>query len=242
MADATVFPHVDPRLDWVSRHDDKSQQYPVREVLGAVDERPRRWQTGEVLDQGREGACVGFGWTGELLASPRPDPYCTADTGNRYALDIYRRAKQLDAWDGELYDGTSVIAGAKAIVERGHVAEYRWCFSIDDVRDAVIAEGPVVIGIPWLSGMYGTRPSGLVEIDGGVVGGHCLLVTGYHPSMRLRGEDWHERFRVFRWRNSWGHSYGIGGDGFVRYEDLRDLLADYGEACVPMTRSLVRLT
>lgn len=143
---------------------------------------------------------------------------------------------------GNSYSGTSVLAGAKIVQSRGYIGEYRWCFGVEDVRDAVISEGPVVIGIPWHEGMYGTRESGLVEVSGGLVGGHCLLITGYHPSMRLRGEDYNERFKVFRWRNSWGPDYGVRGNGFIRYEDLRDLLKGWGEACVPMARRTVRIS
>lgn len=228
-------------LDWVSRHDPGSRRFPIREVVGTPGIRPRSWDVGTCLDQGSEGACVGFGWTGELLASPMP---CHADeaTGNTYALRTYRRAKQIDQWIGEDYSGTSVLAGAKAIREAGYMDGFRWAFGIDDVRDTVIAYGPVVIGVPWLEGMYETRPSGLVEVSGNVVGGHCLLVYGYHPSARIRGEDYSARFNIFRWRNSWGAGYGVDGNGYIRYEDLRDLLAGTGEACVPAGRHHVTLT
>lgn len=240
--DVKVFPQEDPRLDWVSMHDPKSQNYPIRAVMGsAVEDKPKMWRPGAVLDQGREGACVGFGWAGELIGSPRPDPYTTSDEGNNYALTIYREAQRIDEWPGEDYDGTSVLAGAKVVHSRGLIEGYRWAFSIDDVRDAIITEGMVVVGIPWYDAMYDTRPSGLVEVGGDLVGGHCILLTGYHPGMRIRGEDYDERFKVFRWRNSWGPYYGLSGSGYIRYEDLRDLLAEWGEACVPVGRQMVRL-
>lgn len=235
-------PRIDPRLDWQPRHDPKSQNFPIRSAIGTVEERPRAWKLGAVLDQGSEGACVGFGWTGELLSSPKPDFDASAAQGNQYALGIYREAQTIDEWPGEDYSGTSVLAGAKVVHGRGHVDAYRWCFSIEDVRDAVIAEGPVVVGIPWHENMYYTSDSGLVNVEGNVVGGHCILITGYHPGIRLRGEDYRERFRVFRWRNSWGPDYGVGGNGFVRYEDLRDLLKEWGEACCPTGRKTVRVS
>lgn len=228
-------------LDWVSRHDPRSLSFPIREQIGYPGIRPRTWDVGTCLNQGREGACVGFGWVGELLASPMPYR-CDPDTGNSYARRTYHRAQQLDEWAGENYEGTSVLAGAKAIREAGHMDGYRWAFGIDDVRDTVLALGPVVIGIPWHEGMYETKPSGLVDVSGPVVGGHCLLVYGYHPSARLRGEDYRARFNIFRWRNSWGTGYGLDGNGFIRYEDLRDLLAHTGEACVPRGRRHVTLT
>jgi hypothetical protein len=235
------FPPQDPRLDWRSAHDPASENYPIRPKLGAIEPKPKDWRTGSVLDQGREGACVGFGWTADLIAAPRPDPYCTASSGNTYARNVYYEARRIDEWPGESYEGTSVLAGAKVVQARGFIGSYRWCFGIEDVRDAVIAEGPVVIGIPWYSQMYDTRPSGLVEVGGDLVGGHCLVLTGYHPGMRITGEDWDARFHVFKWRNSWGESYGRHGSGYIRYEDLRDLLADWGEACVPQDRTLTRL-
>ena len=163
------------------------------------------WDTGPVLDQGREGACVGFAWTAELIASPRPDPHVARPTAEAYARSVYRRAQQLDYWAGEDYEGTSVLAGAKTVREAGFIDGYRWAFGVDDVRDAVIDIGPVVVGVPWLESMFTPRRSGLLEVHGPAVGGHALCVTGYHPNMRLGvWEGWFRRFEVFRLRQSWG--------------------------------------
>lgn len=240
---AKALPSEDPRLDWVSMHDQKSLNFPVRAVMAAeVEKTPKQWTPPKtVLDQGREGACVGFGWTAELIGSPFPDPYVSEDNANLYARGLYKRAQQIDEWPGEAYDGTSVLAGAKVAQERGLIEEYRWAFSVEDLRDAVITTGPAVIGVPWYEGMYETRDSGLVEVSGPVVGGHCIYIYGYHPAMRIRGEDWNARYEVFRWRNSWGTAYGNNGSGLIRLEDLRDLLATWGEACIPITRKKVRL-
>ncbi len=236
------FVRHDRRLDWVSVHDPRSDNYGVAEVLGTVEEKPKLWTPSSLhIDQGREGACVGFGWTNELLASPKPDTTASLVAAERFALASYNEFKRNDEWLGEDYDGTSVLAGAKVTKAHGRIGEYRWARSIEDVRGAVIQEGPVVIGIPWYDLMYDTRPSGLVEVGGNIVGGHCLLIYGYHPSMRIYGEDWNARFRVFRWKNSWGPGYGKNGSGLIRYEDLRDLLAEWGEACVPMQRKMFRL-
>lgn len=216
---------------WRSEHDPLSLAFPVRAALGAVSRRYRLWRPGPVLDQGTEGACVGFGWTAELLASPRPvrlgDPH-------RYASGLYRAAQQMDEWPGEDYEGTSVIAGARALVDRDLIGEYRWAFGIDDVIDAVVEVGPVVIGVEWREGMLETRPGGLVHVVGRIIGGHCLTLIGYNPHMRIVGER--GRFEVFKWRNSWGVGYGRNGSGYVTVEGLEALLAHTGEACVPLAR------
>lgn len=230
----------DRRLDWSPTHDPRSLNYEVRETLGAVEEIPKTWDRGPILNQGSEGACVGFGWTAELMASPRPDPTAEALTANTYAKEVYYRAKQIDDYEGEDYSGTSVLAGAKVLQERGLQDEYRWALSVEDVRDAVISEGPVVVGVPWYYEMYVTKPSGLVTLGGDLVGGHCLTIFGYHPGQSIAGET--GEFKVFKWQNSWDVTYGRDGWGYIRYEDLRDLLSQWGEACVPMGRKMVRLS
>ena len=210
--------------------------YPIRSVLIQKDIEKKRvmWQEGTVLDQGSEGACVGFAWTGELLAHPEaPDNQPEQALGNAVALDYYKRAKRIDQWPGEEYEGTSVLAGAKIMQEEGFIAGYRWCFGIEDVRDAVITTGPVVIGIPWKRGMYSTANNGLVQVTGTNVGGHAIVITGYDPAFKVNNKT----LEVFRWRNSWGTDYGINGSGYIKYADLESLLAVNGEACVPLVRT-----
>lgn len=224
------------KLDWKSYHDERSKNYSVRKLLNAkvIKKQRKMWDEGVVLDQGSEGACVGFGWMGELLAQPQaPDEQPDVELANSIAINYYRRAKKIDQWPGEDYEGTSVLAGAKIMKSEGFIDSYYWCFGVNDVMDAVISSGPVVIGVPWRQGMYSTKPSGLVSVTGKQVGGHCLVITGYDPSMRFGSRN----FEVFRWRNSWGEDYGVGGSGYIKVEDLSRLLSASGEACVPVGRT-----
>ena len=224
-------------FDWRSRHDPRSKNYPMATVLRQRDipVEEKFWEEGIVLDQGSEGACVGFAWTGELLAEPeaprqQPEVYYA----NNLAKDFYHEAKKIDEWPGENYDGTSVLAGAQIMQRMGFIGEYRWCFKVDQIRKSILSEGPVVIGIPWFDGMYNTGPGGLVRVSGKSTGGHAILLTGYSPKMKF-GNSYHE---VFRWRNSWGKAYGVGGSGFIKVGDLANLLSQGGEACVPMQREI----
>lgn len=226
-------------FDWKPRFDPKSRNFPVSAVLAtSIRRRNKLWRVGPILDQGSEGACVGFGWTDEALANPvavhldwvannrLTDPY-------DFALDIYHFAQQIDEWEGEDYEGTSVLAGAKAMQSRGLLKEYRWAFNIEEVADAVLAKGPVVIGIPWYSGMY-EAVAGVLQVSGNVVGGHCLLVVGYRVAdPRIGGED------GFVLQNSWGPEWGDGGLAVIRKSELQQLLFR-GEACVPSIRSYGR--
>jgi C1A family cysteine protease len=235
---------MDPRdriLDWAPNFDERSRAYPIRAILDEHTPPFRRiWHGGPVLDQGAEGACVGFGWTGELLARPNTQVGVTTVEANAFARQTYKQAQLLDEWAGEDYEGTSVLAGAKVVQRAGMMSGYRWCFSVADVRDAVIEHGPVVIGVNWYYDMYWTDEDHYVHVGGSLVGGHCLVVLGFDPEREdpITGMP----TPTFRWRNSWGKSYGDEGNAWIRQDDLARLLDEDGEACVPEGRGPVDVT
>ena len=238
---ADVIRPEDRVLDWESHHDPRSRNFPMRALMGEAIEKQRvLWHGGPVLDQSREGACVGFGWTGELLARPRTQVGVSTILANAHAVRTYKAAQKLDEWGGENYSGTSVLAGAKAVERSGMMKGYRWCFGIDDVRDTLITNGPVVIGINWYESMYYTDENGFVGVAGELVGGHCLLLTGYDPAYP-DPEDHRVTHEMYRWRNSWGKSYGTGGNAWISAADLKRLLSEDGEDCVAGERLSVKI-
>lgn len=217
-----------PVLDWRSRHDPRSLAYTVADELDwDAPLKPRSWRRGPVLDQGREGQCVGMGVAGELGCSPVRVPGVT----EALAASIYRDAQLIDEWAGEDYSGTSVLAGMKVATARGYYAGYHWCLDIDQTARTVVQLGPVVVGVPWSSEMYSTGPNGVVKVGGSVVGGHCLVVTGFHPRHPFTGGP------AFTWLNSWGTDYGIRGRAVIAKDDLAGLLAQTGECAVPHGRA-----
>lgn len=227
---------MDPRLNWVPRFDPRSRAYPVRALIPVPPKRRNKtWRLGPILDQGQEGRCVGMGWAAEALATPVAVRLkWVAQDIPREPLDfadfVYRSAKLVDEWEGENYDGTSVLAGAKAMESLGLVKEYRWAFSLEDVIDTVLDKGPVVVGTSWYEGMY-DPVGGVLRVTGDVVGGHCYLVVGYRVAPpETGGED------ALVIQNSWGTDWGTGGTALVTLSDMRTLLTD-GEAAVVTRRS-----
>lgn len=225
----------DPRLDRIPSFDPRSRRFPVRSVLAEVtgSDRPAlrsfTWNiAGPVLDQGNEGACVGFAHSGRVMSDPDRD----RDIDDAYARLVYRDAQKVDEWPGENYEGTSVLAGAKVLAARGEYTGYHWAFSIEDVLWSIGYLGPVVLGIPWLTGMFTPRPSGLLDVIGPVEGGHAILARGVRLKARLTGEGL-DPIEVVRLRNSWGAWGPLGGDCYLRVEDLERLLKADGDACVP---------
>lgn len=211
-----------PTLDRLPHFDEQSRQYPIRSLIPRNVTRAKRIWTmppNFPLDQGSEGACVGFGWSGELSSTP-----VRIATSNASALSLYQKARAQDRAMGNNWsEGASVLAGAKACVKDGTVKSYRWAFGIDDVIDSLVTKGPVVLGINWYDSMYETTSEGLVTIDGPIVGGHCIITNGYWPAHPKFGD-------CILWTNSWGKSYGINGQGFIRVDDLNTLLKQDGEA------------
>lgn len=198
-------------------------RYPIRSLVDI--ERPLRaytWRCEPHLDQGDEGECVAFGWTHEAAAVPVSVPVSL-----RLAHWGYRRAQQLDGFP-DTTPGTSVIAGARAFAEAGYLLEYRWASPRTALRELLASlawKGPAVLGLNWTTGMFYPDSDGVIKPTGVVEGGHCVLANGL--SLKSR------RVRIHQ---SWGAGHGAGGDVFIDFDHLGQLLADDGEVCVPVRR------
>lgn len=226
---------TDPRLDRIPQRDPRTLNYPVRALFGArtSDQVPLRgytWPVGIHLDQGREGACVGYGFAHELAAKPGIVRDVTSDV----ARSIYHAAQREDPWDGgsyagafPFYEGTSVLAGAQVLKRAGYFTEYRWAFSEREMAIAVGYRGPVVIGVNWYTGMFTPNRDGFLEVTGQLEGGHCILVHGFSATRGL--------YKVW---NSWGADWGMSGTAFISRGDMARLIVENGEVCLPVRSRL----
>jgi hypothetical protein len=207
--------------------DERSRAWPIRALFRrGMRPRSRVWDCPIVLDQVAEGACTGFAVAHEAAADPVRVPGITADVARR----IYLRARQLDDWPGEDYEGSSVLAAMKAAQERDWYQEYRWAFSEGDLALAVSTIGPAVLGINWYSGMSQPTPrSGWITPTGKLVGGHAICCVGYQA-----------RIGAYILHNSWGPSWGQNGRCLIRTRHLASLLSDQGEACIPLVRTALK--
>lgn len=229
-------------FDWMSNHDPRSRNFPIMAAITPVEPRNISWKVPTPLDQGQEGACVGFAWLHEALTTPVKVVLAFVRAllplglggkpGNVVAQWIYKQAQKIDEWAGESYDGTSVNAGAKVMRKLGLIKEWRWCFSVDEVIQALM-RGPVVLGIPWYYGMY-EAPGGILKVSGHLVGGHAIVARAYRKAGVIFPDE--AAIGLF---NSWG-DWGDKGCAWIRASELKALLAEQGEACVPVSRSYGR--
>jgi hypothetical protein len=220
---------VDARLARIVQFDERSWEFPIRATVGTKRPRSYTWRCRQHLDQGNEGACVGFSMTHELIARPAE----VRGLDGKFAREqIYWEAQKIDPWPGgsypgadQRYEGTSVLAGVKMLKKLGYIDSYRWAFGLDDLVMAVGHAGPAVLGVPWYEGMFNPWSCGHLHIDGQVAGGHAILCKGVSV-----------KDRTFTLHNSWGPAWGNGGDAIISWEEMDRLLHEQGEAVIPLGR------
>jgi hypothetical protein len=221
----------DKRFDRIVQFDERSRSFPIRATIDSgLKARSFTWRCDTHLDQGSEGACVGFSMTHELLARPKVIKGVDA----KFAREqVYWEAQKRDPWDGgaypgasPFYEGTSVLAGVKMLQKLGYIEGYRWCFGLDDLVMAVGYKGPAVLGVAWYEGMFDVMPCGHIHVTGQAAGGHAILCKGVSV-----------KNRTFTLHNSWGTGWGNGGDALITWDEMDRLLHEQGEAVVPMFRT-----
>jgi len=204
--------HMSKGLGHFPHKDSRDALFTMGDNLNDVIEVPDAtvWERGDSTDQGREGACVGFGWGN--WHNCKPKGYMN-QVDNTYCFGIYRRAQENDAWPGTDYEGTSVRAGAKTMLERFLLDTYLWARSLDELDAWLLTKGPVVVASNWYRSMDTLTSSNFVQVDvnSGVRGGHCYL---------LYGKDEQNRYYF---QNSWGDDYGDGGSFYMSLNGLKAL-------------------
>jgi hypothetical protein len=169
-------------------------------------------------NQGALPQCVGYSWShwledGPVQQSGKP-PVVHPST-------IYFNAQKLDQWPGENYNGTSVRGAVKYLQQIGKVKSYYWAFDLPTLVNTVLKVGPVVVGTNWYNGMFSPDKSGNIRLTGRFVGGHAYLINGVDLNKK-----------VFRLKNSWGKSWGIGGHAYISFNDMTRLIRENGEICL----------
>lgn len=200
--------------------DARNADYPVAALLDpSAALVSKRWTLADRIDQGQAPKCVGASLGQELNSEPTVIPI-----SHPYTMDnIYNLAQKLDEWAGEGYDGTSLLAGLKAVRQYGYIGEFRWAFTVEDVANSLSQLGPVIMAGPWLSGMFTPDAEGHVRITGtsGNIG-HCYELGEVDaPAAKVYIEQ------------TWGPSWSVlGWRGWLAFEDVRQLLGMGTQAAI----------
>lgn len=233
-------------LDW------RSLDYPVSSLVeGMYRPRSYTWGIDSWLDQGQEGACVGYAYAHELIARP----VVVVGINNEYARNIYWEAQMVDEWEGgaypgaaPVYEGTSVLAGAKTLQTQGFFSSYSWGLDAEEVARGVGYFGPAVLGTNWYEGMFNPDPQGFLRPTGRLSGGHAILICGikivYNSYLTWRNRTWRDvdfqRSYVVV-HNSWGKEWGNNGRAKISLTDLARLMSEDGDVCFPQRTNKITI-
>jgi hypothetical protein len=116
----------------------------------------------------------------------------------------------------------------KAGVEAGLWGSYLWAFGTRDIAQALLQVGPVVVGVPWNTGLEEPGPDGIAAPGGQSLGGHCLALVGLKMTVAGKGGPF------FVAQQSRGPGEGDHGRIYLHHRHLAGLLAGVGEAAIPV--------
>lgn len=205
------------RLGRIEAKDPNDKRYLIqpKRVVGLTS---RYWNdTPTFLDQGDTPTCVGHSWThfwndGPVKHKNTLDPFT-----------VYSEAQKVDEWEGESYDGTSVRAGAKVLQATGKISAYQWAFDVVTMANTILTTSPVILGINWYYDMFFPDKKGVIKVGGYNAGGHAIVCNGVNVKTKM-----------FRLKNSWSKSWGLGGRCYISFNDMDRLLSEEGECCLPV--------
>lgn len=200
----------------VGAFDRRNLNFPMAKAPGIREVgETRRWRywypNGWWGDQGSTNQCTAYAFTHWLKDGPvtqveyEPNPY-----------PLYKEFQKHDPWgERATDDGSTISAGAEVLHAMGFISSYYWSNDGDTILAAVLSVGPVVIGIPWYTGMFYPDENGIIHVTGRIEGYHAIPVNGINLDA--------DKVRL---KNSWGKFFGRGGHCYLSVADFRKLVSD----------------
>jgi len=189
-----------------------------------------------ILNQGKEGACTGFGLAAAanyLLQRRQVVP----DSNPVSARMLYEMARRYDEWPGENYSGSSARGAMKGWHKHGVCAGTAWAYNANNAggtlthvraddaarrplgayfrvnhkelvaMHSALAEVRILYATGTVhQGWSAIGSDGVIPFTKDALGGHAFALVGYDQ-------------RGFWIQNSWGATWGAGGFALITYED-----------------------
>ena len=213
--------------------DERDRNYPITALTASpVSSAPAPttrfwWDQGWHGNQRSTPHCVAFSFAHWLNDGPHPYSMFDARRPGVDTTELYCEAQKRDGIPGDCsdpqYNGTTLRAGASVMRAWGHITEYRWAFTLEEVVDWLSRSGTIVAGTWWYESMFYPDADGMVGIAGHAVGGHAYLLHGVDTEAE-----------VVRFKNSWGRYWGRDGNAYMTFETLQLLMSRAGEMCIPI--------
>jgi hypothetical protein len=191
-----------------------------------------------VLDQGREGACTGFGLAAvaNYLLRCRAKRATGAEVAPVSPRMFYEMARRYDEWPGENYDGSSARGAMKGWHKHGVCTDKLWPYVVDDAGSLTDPRAQDAGARP-LGAYYRVNHKDLVCMHSAIAEVGILYATAMvHSGWMTPGADGliHQTDTIegghafaivgfdrrgFWIQNSWGADYGRKGYVQVTYDD-----------------------
>jgi len=226
MTEYKQLPFSDPRLGRHVVHDERSREFAFlgnpRKALASV-----RHQRHVPVWYQNVGACTLNAGLGCLGTGPFYDTTKTlwTDWTEDAAVRLYSRATEIDEFPGTYPPedtGSSGLAAAKVLKEKGLIDSYSHAFSFEDAL-AALQTRPVITGINWDESFFEPDADGIIHRvpNGPSAGGHEFILDEIDVERQLIGAT-----------NSWGTSYGKNGRFYIPFDLYRQLLSEQGDVTI----------
>lgn len=198
----------------------------------------------DILDQGEEGACTGFGLTAVINLLNAKKGNLQVEVSARM---LYEMAKKHDKWPGEDYEGSSCRGAIRGWKNMGVCSEKEWPYSVDDPGELTI-ERAKASRLCTVGAYYRLRPEisdyhaalnevGAIYVSADVHSGWFTPkstkkneLTIIRPSSTIEGGH---AFAIvgynsqgFIVQNSWSPKWGSKGFALWMYEDWLQNISD----------------
>ncbi len=186
----------------------------LRELPFKIDNRPN---VPIVLDQGREGACTGFGLAAVvnfLLYNRSDTPPAKKQKLRKLetsasARMLYEMAKRYDEWKGENYEGSSIRGSMKGWLRHGVCSWKDWPYNADEPGRLTPTRQLKALGRP-LGAYLRVRHLHLNQMhnalnEAGILYASASVHEGWYQVDRRTGKI------PYRWRKVGGHAFAIVG-------------------------------
>lgn len=156
-----------------------------------------------VRDQGTESTCVCQTLTG-MLDVQRNAKNDVTNVCNNFSIQELYNQRSNKPQEGMIIKEALSILRHKGLNDE-KIANYAMCISVKTAKQAIVANGPLAIGMM----VYNNGSDKYWISKGMCVGGHCTMLVGYDEN-------------GFIMRNSWGLSYGNEGYITLPYSDFEE--------------------
>lgn len=205
-----------------------------------------------VKNQARKGACVGFAVAAMVEWQQQQEYLKEKKKGSAYTRDkdhynlseqwIYHKAQEIDGFDDGT-EGTTIRAAMKILNKQGVPTESGWEYddsavnkpefwakptarwnksksyykieSIREMKETLQKIGPFVAGVLVYDTWSNPTNSGYVSFPNDIynyLGAHAICIVGYNEDKKR-----------FKFKNSWGRSWGNNGYGWLSYRYMKEL-------------------